>query len=247
MKIEVHPHYRHLSDAISTIPSRFDEEGELLFAGRNTIKLFSIDGTELVVKRFRRLGLFKGLIYTFFRKSKAQRAYRNGGRLIQLGFDTPQNIAYIETHRNGLLEYAYYICGVDAAPAIDGRLNEQEDFDKRMASDLAAFLFELHQKGVLHDDFNCSNVLYHPLDNGHYHFSVIDINRMHFFDGMPALEECMENMTRFTGRIDLFTFVAKEYIKCRGMAPESIDLFVNTKKRHDEQWARRKKLLKRFK
>ncbi len=247
MRMEVNEAYAHLMKEIATLPSRFDTEGETIFEGRNMIKKFQMDGETVVVKRFRKPHLIQKIIYTFFRHGKARRAFANGGRLLQLGFSTPVNIAYIETKHRGLLEYGYYISGVDDAPPICLRLNDPEEFDTTMATDLAGILAALHKKGVLHGDFNSTNVLYHPQPDGHYTFSFIDINRMKFCDGYPPIGECMENMTRFTGRMDLFEFVARAYVKVRNLSPDAVEELMAVKRRHDERWVKRKRMAKRLK
>ena len=247
MRQEINPSYAHLSDFVATVPQKFKTDGTLLFKGRNTIKKFVVGGESIVVKRFKKPNLIQRVVYGFFRKSKARRAYLNGGRLIANGISTPVNIAYIEQKSGGLLEECYYLSGEDNAPSIEGRLNETKDFDKVMATDLACFAADLHRKGILHDDFNCSNVLYHPQSDGHYHFSVIDINRMRFTDGYPSMAECMENLTRFTGRMDLFEFVATAYVACRGLDFTYVGRMLEVKRRHDKRWRQRKAFTTLFK
>ena len=247
MRMEVNEAYTHLRDYIATLPSQFEHDGETIFEGRNVIKKFQVGGDTIVVKRFRKPHLIQKIIYTFFRHGKARRAYANGGRLLHLGFSTPTNIAYIETHRHGLLEYGYYISGVDDAPPICIKLNDQEQFDTTMAADLAGMMAALHKKGVLHHDLNSTNVLYHALPDGHYTFSFIDINRMKFCEGYPPLDECMENMTRFTGRMDLFEFVARAYVNVRQLPPDMVETLLAVKRRHDERWVKRKRTARRLK
>ena len=53
--------------------------------------------------------LFNRVAYSWFRKSKASRAYENAVRISQLGFDTPAPIAYLETYTNGLLHDTYFV------------------------------------------------------------------------------------------------------------------------------------------
>ena len=178
MRMEVNAAYGGMAETMASIPDRFEAEGTLLYKGRNTIKRFDDGGVAYVVKRFRRPMFVQRVVYTFFRPGKARRAYHYGLRLKQLGFATPESIAYLETRSGGLLDQSYYICRVDDAPPICERLNDPEEFDRVMAADLARMLANLHQKGVLHGDFNSTNVLYRPQADGHYAFSLIDNNRM---------------------------------------------------------------------
>ncbi|MBD9300354.1 MAG: hypothetical protein EGS41_10505 [Prevotella sp.] len=118
-----------------------------------------------------------------------------------------------------------------------------------MAEDYAHFVARLHQKGVIDIDLNSGNVFYRLQDDGHYTFSLIDINRMIFYADTeyPPLAECMENLTRFTGRMDVFEYVAREYVKARGMDEGMVQRFVETKKTHDRNWKRRKAITHPFK
>ena len=107
----------------------------------------------------------------------------------------------------------------------------------------------LHQQGVLDIDLNSTNVLYSIQKDSQCHFSLIDINRMRFMpqgEQLP-LAECMENLTRFTGRYDLFRYVAEQYVECRNLPVETVEKLVEVKKVHDEKWRRRKSMLKIFK
>ena len=248
MRIVINPQYERLRPFLEQLPQCFDREGVTIHDERNVIKQFCVDGIDVVVKRYRRPNIVQRVSYTFFRSSKAHRSFYNAGRLLAYGFSTPVNMAYVETYRGGLLDYCYYVSGVDAAPPIRHLLIEPDAFDRTMAADFARFAVALHQRGVLHGDLNSTNVLYHPQADGHYTFSVIDINRMRFYEnGEPPLAECMENLTRFTGRMDLFEFVALEYVTCRQLPVATVGEMIAVKQRHDAAWMRRKQWVKRQK
>ncbi|MDU1906473.1 MAG: lipopolysaccharide kinase InaA family protein [Dysgonomonas sp.] len=238
---------------ITELPTIFENSGEILYAERNLIKKYELDKSdnilnEVVVKRYKRPNSIQKIIYGFFRSSKAERAFHNATELRKRGISTPREIAYIEITKNGLFEYGYYISGSDNAPPIRERLIELEDFDRTMAKDFAKFAAILHKKGILHGDLNSTNVLYHSEKN-EYTFSVIDINRMKFFDEGTIIpkEECFDNLTRFTGRMDLYEFVLNSYIKERNWDIEAdLKEAINIKKLHDEQWKRRKSFLRKL-
>ena len=46
-----------------------------LYKGRNTVKSFCVDGRTLVVKHYKRPNPVQRVAYSFFKKSKAARAY----------------------------------------------------------------------------------------------------------------------------------------------------------------------------
>lgn len=222
----------------------FESEGKVIFAGRNTIKLIEIDGRELVVKRFRRPNLIQKIVYTWFKKTKAYRSYNNAKELINRGFDTPKPVEYVETHRLGLVDYCYYVCERTDNPPIED-LTDRDDWSHELALAFAGYAAELHEKGVLHHDLNDTNVLY----DADFRFSLIDLNRMCFYPlgtELP-LEVCLDNLTRFTGRMDLFEFVVREYAKVRGLdIEETTQRALAIKRRHDRNWYRRKRILHPF-
>lgn len=244
-----------VKEFIENLSVIFQKKGKVLYNKRNVIKSFELDVNddvlkEVVVKRYKKPNLIQKIIYSFFRESKAKRAFNNAIELRKRGIDTPQEIAYVEEWENGFFNYGYYISGSDNASPIRECLIEPENFDQIMASDFAEFAASLHEKGILHHDLNSTNVLYHRSDNGHYTFSVIDINRMDFFYNgeIPDKEVCFDNLTRFTGRMDLFEFVLHRYIEARGWnVSSSLQEAIRIKNKHDEQWRKRKAFLRKFK
>ena len=240
MRIEVNPAYEHLRNFVLALPERFDREGTLIYDDRNQIKKFVVGDEMVVVKRYRRPNFVQRVAYTFFRPGKARRAFHNGGRLIDLGFSTPVNMAYLETKHRGLLEYGFLVTGVDDAPPIKERFEGPKPFDRRLARAFAEYAVRLHECGVLHDDLNCSNVQYVDKGEEGFAFSLIDINRMHFTEGWPALPDCMENITRFTYKEDLFDFVARTYIELRGMGQAELDMLYKIKRKHNFSRVRKK-------
>ena len=73
-----------------------------MFTSRNTIKRFCLGGIDIVVKRYGHITSFNRLMYSTFRKSKAMRAYQHASQLRELGISTPEEIAMIETYKNGI-------------------------------------------------------------------------------------------------------------------------------------------------
>ena len=244
MKIEINPRYEKMRGFVERIPDVFEQEGRELFRGRNVIKSFvvQLDGKEqeVVVKRYKRPNFFQKIAYSFFCSTKACRAYEHAIILQQNGFATPEGYAYIETRRNGLIDYCYFISDVDNSHPISEQLNDRQDFNKPMAADYAHFVARLHQKGIIDIDLNSGNVLYQPQADGHYTFSLIDTNRMKFFQGYPPMKECVENLTRFTGRMEVFEYVAREYVKARSLDEAVVREMVEAKKIHDWKWEHRK-------
>ena len=238
------------ANCISEIPMRFEREGVMLYDKRNVIKSFCLKADEnrtmeVVVKRYKRLFLFQRLIYTFFRKSKAQRAFVNAGELRRRGFDTPREVACLEEFRGGLLQFGYYVTCRTSDSAIRECLVDRPEFDRGIAEAFAAFVAQLHEHGILHHDLNPTNVLYRHNADGTVHFSLIDINRMTFYPDGKSIDvhTCFDNLTRFTGRMDLYEYVLRSYIDYRGWNKNLLEQAINIKQHHDRAWRRRKDLL----
>lgn len=246
--IEIASEYKDnklINEFISSIPMIFNDNGKLLYDKRNTIKSFHINSLEtpfqeLVVKKFRNPNLFQSLIYSFFRSSKATRAFYNAINLQKEGIQTPQAIAYIEEYQNKLLKSSYVITPFTDGLPIRDFLILPEGINHKVADEFALFVVQLHQKGILHHDLNSTNVLYHQSETNNY-FSVIDINRMEFIppkELTPA--QCFDNLTRFTGQMDLFEYVLQQYLAYREWNKNLIESAIKIKINHDKRRIRRK-------
>jgi serine/threonine protein kinase len=258
LKIVVSPEYQSLSEWLVQVPRLFDDnQGEVLYKGRNEIRLFEVEGAKLVVKRYKKHDIIKTLVYTFFRKNKARRSYENAVSLRQRGFQTPREVAYMECSLAGLTTQVYYVCAYTGSEPIRPRLIEQEPFDETLATAYARYVASLHEAGVLHRDLNPTNVLFttthhpsptthHPSPTTQYAFELIDINRMQFFDGPVPKAECMENLTLFYWLPPAYRFILNEYARQRGWTENDIAEAIRVKERHDRRWVRRKKITHPF-
>lgn len=245
LKFEINAKYNtaDFSGFVSKLPQVFAEGGETVYNKRNVIKVLDFNNEKVVVKRFKRLGFFRGLVYSFFRASKAERAYKNALELQKRGIDTPEAMAYAEEWQGGRMVYGYYISKADFAPPIEERINI-DNFDVQLAADFGEFIATLHKKGILHHDLNSTNVLYHRQTDGTYTFSLIDINRMDFSSEgtMPSAVSRYENMTRFSGGKLQFRAVAEAYVRAMNGDDGMLADMLEIKRRHDMAFIRRYKL-----
>lgn len=253
--------YANSKAEVEALPGRIARgEGLLLHDGRNRVWLFSCGGEQVVVKQFHRLGFFKSLVYTFFRKSKARRSFDNGLRLRQLHVLTPEPIAMMQVRRLGLIRDTYYVTALTDWPAIRRPLTEQQPYNRPLAEAFASFVASLHQKGIIHRDLNNTNVLYHSVENDHhaasgnpeergFEFMLIDINRMSFStDGQaPSDRRCLENLTLFAPQGPMFNDFARAYVRARGWAAARVADVLEAKQRHDSHWQTKKKWKKLWK
>ena len=218
MKVVINPKYVFLHDFIEKIPQLFMQgEGEVLHEGRNSVRAFELkDGTlRLAVKRYKPVNFVQQIAYTFFRKSKAERAYLFAKELRDRGFSTPYEVAYIEDRKCGLFKVGYFISLRCDDPPVFSTLVPVEDYNRQLAIDLSALFVQMHLKGVQHGDMNLGNFLYKKRKDGHYDFTIIDTNRSHFYDKELDKKQCLLNLRTVTTRRDLFVFLIRKYADIR--------------------------------
>ncbi|MDE6197047.1 MAG: lipopolysaccharide kinase InaA family protein [Muribaculaceae bacterium] len=195
-----HEHLRRL--ATRGLP----DDATVIYRGRNIVAA-SADG-EACIKAFRTPGFFKGLIYGFFRKPKAVRAYENAGRLRSLGINTPEPLGAVICRRAGLLRQSFYICrNLRGWSELRG-IEKRPDFD-RLAAALAAFMLGLHRRGVLMKDFSQGNILFRADSKG-FDFALVDINRMEF--GVTDRRRLLDNFGAALDTEEGIRALAEEYV-----------------------------------
>lgn len=231
----VHPRYEEAREAVQRLPEIFDTEGVTLYRGRNVVKRFDTPYGTWVVKRYKRPNAVQRVAYTFFKKSKAERAYRYSWLLLERGIDTPRGIACILQKRGGLLQDSYFVSTFCNWPPLYPALVDTRRYDPQLAERLAAFLAGLHRQGVLHGDLNLNNILYTA---GGTRFAVIDTNRS-VFKQNPSRHECLDNLKRVTHRRDLLQDIVGRYARLRGWPPQPC---IDTVVKAVEQFEKRKRL-----
>lgn len=220
MNITVNPSYISLERFIRTLPEVFLTQGIMLHDKRNVVKLFEMDGMQVVVKRYKVPLFYQRIDYTWFRPSKAKRAYLFALRLKELGIRTPDPIAFIECKRFGFFRQGYFVSTYTTHPDIKSNISLL-DTDTQLFDGLIDYFVFLHSEGFLHGDTNLSNFLFHKED-GRYEFEVIDVNRSCFKDH-PAKEDCLANLMRVTRDRKLSSRIVSAYAFRRGWdATESV-------------------------
>lgn len=209
-RLTLNPSYSALGDWLRRLPDDFGR-GTVIYRGRNELRRFTApDGTDLVVKRFGRLPLFRRLIYSTVASSKARRAYLYGCRYLELGFDTPTPIASIELYNGGVLADAYFVSLYSADEQLFVPLVKTERFDSALADDVAQLMADLHAKGALHGDPNLKNILYRRTADSAVTMSLIDTNRSSFKRRIGK-RAALKNLMRVSHRRDLMRQIAGRY------------------------------------
>ena len=135
MKLVFSDTYREYADYIRQIPELFERgEGELLYSERNEVCRMEHQGKVFFVKRYKRVNAIQRVVYTFFRKTKAARAYLFAQEFRRRGIDTPREIAYMETFSHGLFTVGYFVSEECLWREVAIDLRNREDYDRVLAS-----------------------------------------------------------------------------------------------------------------
>ena len=221
MKIVIAEAYRPVENFLLSVPTLFRrDEGKLLYDQRNQVRRFEHKGLVFIAKRYKRVNPVQQIAYTFFRKTKAERAYHFAEIYRQRGVRTPREIAYMETYELGLFTTGYFISEESKGRDLSLELRDAEHFDTELADAVVRHIAYMHSKGILHGDLNLSNFLYEQRPDGKYLFTMIDINRSQFTDGWPTDEECLKNLVRLVHRRDLYQYFISRYAELRGWPVE---------------------------
>ena len=213
MNITVNPEYIRLKSFVEGLPESFDHSGELIYDKRNKVRLFEVNGEKVVVKRYKVPLFYQRIDYSYFRPSKAKRAYLFALTLQTLDIQTPTPIAYIEDTREGIFRQGYFVSAYTANPSLKDH-REELISNPVLFDAYVGFLVEMHDKGFMHGDQNLSNILFWK-EGDAYRFEVIDINRSHFITD-PSREDCLKNLMRISRDREFSHKVVQRYAEIRG-------------------------------
>lgn len=212
-RTHIHKNYKYIEVALLQAVTNFETAGEYVTKGdRNVIKKFEIEGVFYSIKKFKTPNVFQGFVYRYLRKSKAKRSFLYAEILTEENIKTPLPVGYVEHFSNGLKE-SYYI-SEHVRYDFDFRvLNHNPKWPNRaeILRQMAAFTFNLHEKGINFLDHSPGNTLIIDRKDGSYEFYLIDLNRMRF-EPMD-FEKRMHNFRRLWLSKTMINIMAKEYSK----------------------------------
>ncbi len=228
------------SSFTKNIKNMFENSDMLVHDARNQIKVLKIDDVEVVVKTYKIPSLFNKIVYTFFRKPKAYRAYHNAIKLQNIGISTAKAYSYICFYKYFLLEKSYFISQkVDYDFTMKKVFDDEtiENHDKILVA-FGEFAKSIHDKHVEHKDFSPGNILVKKGEVS-YIFSIIDINRMSF--GVMNFNQRMKNLCKLWTSEENLKLIAQGYCLNSELDEKSVyeEISLNNKK------DKNKKLLKK--
>ncbi|WP_395067153.1 lipopolysaccharide kinase InaA family protein [Flavobacterium sp.] len=246
MRITIHPKYKNQEAAIIQLVKTFFGEGDLIVKGsRNTIKT-NVLGTEKVnIKFFQKPGIFKSIIYSFFRSTKAKRSYDYANYLLENKIQTPLPVAFIELRNAfGLLGESFYICQQIDYDFTIRELIHDPLFKERnlILEQFTAFTFNMHQAKINFLDHSPGNTLIVNRGNSLYDFYLIDLNRMKFEN--LSIEKRMDNFKKMWLSKLMIKIVAKKYAVLSNQSEEKMHTILLEKSSQFKRKTARKKFIK---
>ena len=177
-------------------------------------------GVAMVVKEFKKPNMVNAYAYTTVRTSKARRSYENGLKMLSLGFENPEPIAYCE-ERKGLKLVASCYVSRELVGATEMRHWEDHPDSDVLVRAFAEEIKRLHEAGVCHKDFSPGNVLYPGDSQQGYTFHYVDLNRMKF--GEHRREKLMSMFRSINLRPEETKRLARYYAEATGQQPEAVE------------------------
>ena len=225
-RIHLHPNYWMYRSYAEAIPCGHYKREKTFCNHRNTVEWVKWGNLNVVVKRYKRPTWANCLVYTWLRKPKAQRAYEYAEELLKLGFETARPIAHIEVKTWGVFHTGYFISELLPYPLIKEipQMELPQEEKELIADDFIHYTARLHENGIIPKDYNSGNIFFHK-EGAHYHFALIDINRLHIGKMPDEMESvvCFEQMgvsiIQAIGAID-------QYASLRGFDTERCLFFI---------------------
>ncbi|WP_442787615.1 Kdo domain containing protein [Flavobacterium suncheonense] len=209
------PEYKHFEDRFDSILKDFETSGEQVgFGKRNAIRAFDAAGLKVNVKSFKSPNFINGIVYGFFRKSKAQRSFEYANLLLNKGIGTPQPFAYYLEKKTLGLQRSYYFSQQQDIDGMFQTLRFEPEFPDReeIIRQSAAFYFKIHNEGIEFMDNTGGNTLFRKRADGEYDFFLVDLNRMKFHESI-SLEQRAKNLAKLTTDKQINSVLGTAYAK----------------------------------
>ena len=242
----IHSDFQNKKKAIEQAILNFEiKNGNLLKSDRNSIKSMQVEGLNLNFKKFKTPNVFNGFVYKYIRPSKAKRSYEYANVLLKKSIQTPTPVAYFEATNVFGLKESYYI-SLQVDYDLDFRvLIHDLDYPNRneILKQFTAFTFSLHEAGINFLDHSPGNTLIVKVNDDHYNFYLIDLNRMRF--EMMNFDQRMHNIRRLWPSKYMLKIMAETYAE---LAKKSFEETHNLMLKHSRAFQKKvnsRKLRKR--
>lgn len=226
MKIHIHPDYQPYAAHIRAVAKGNYRSVQTYCNRRNTVVQVVWEGKPFVVKRFKRPTLANCVIYTWLRKTKAQRAYEYAEELLARGIETARPVAYIECRKHGFFHTGYFISEYLPYPLMENLQKSALSMEEKeqIGREFIAFTADLHAKGIMPKDFNPGNIFFHR-EGDHYRFALIDINRLRI-GKIPNERESIRFFNQLGMNVSKAISAIDQYASLRGFDTDLCLLFL---------------------
>ena len=193
----------------------FEENENIIKNNRNIIKKLRFGEIETVTKSFRTPNFIQGMIYKFFRKTKAKRSFEHSLFLNKKGIKTPEPLCYIEVFDRFRLRQSYFISRqINYDFTLDFATQKEAEDYKDILKSFINFTYNLHKKNIMHLDYVVGNICVKKINNG-YDFFLVDLNRL--YKGNVNSKTGVKNLKRISRDPEIIKILANEYaIKSSG-------------------------------
>ena len=214
-KYKISPKYYSLKKSILDSKKNFQSLGRMIKSGRNELKIVEINGEKFLIKSFQIPTSIKSYTYGNIFSSKAKRSFENANLLLLKGIHSPEPVAYIEYYKGLQFQESYYISkyfphDYDLSVIFKKYNDVNYSFHdwENLLNSFIRFTVDLHNKKIVHLDYNRRNVLILKQDS-EYIFSLVDLNRMRF--KTPSLISRMRSLQKITSNPQLIKMIARQY------------------------------------
>lgn len=194
-------------------PEQLMVKGTLIHRGRNELCVVEVEGVRVCIKQYGVPNIWQRFVYSFLRAPKGLRAWLNTQTLRAAGFDSPEEVAYIQYNTSLGIDRSYYICLYQEGRTLycwgDKPLPEIEADVKSLAQQTA----RLHDANLMLCDYTPGNIL--QTQNG---FVYVDTNRMR--RGKVSVRSGLRNMAGLWLQPEAAEVLARAYAEARGADPE---------------------------
>lgn len=209
MKLLLNPKYNPLRPYLENIRDLMTK-GSMIHIGRNRLCVVEVEGVKICIKEYRKPIFINRFVYRFLRSTKGLRAWQHSDILRRSGFDSPENIAYIQFNTLLGIGVCYYVCLFQEGQTLYRWGNQPLSKIQTDVKTFAQHTARLHDSKLMLCDYTPGNIL--QTKTG---FSFVDTNRM--LQGEVSIKAGLKNMAGLWMQPEVADYLTQQYIVARGM------------------------------
>ena len=228
--------------SIEGFEKEFTQNQNIIKDDRNIIKILSIGEIETVTKFFKTPNFIQGIIYKFFRKSKARRSFEYSIFLNQKGIKTPEPLGYIEVFDRFRLRQSYYVSRkIDFDFTLELATKKKVEDYRSILKSFTDFTYKVHKNNIMHLDYSTGNICIKKNEKG-YDFFLVDLNRLHM--GVVSSKVGLANLNRISKDPEIIKILAEGYASKASVSFSESNKYLNRAVNRDLLRLQLKKFIK---